>query len=137
MELEIVNQTPEQAIVASDDQIQGVSSSTEAPISNVNIVYQEGNQTAGGNISLADTEPYQDNVENLEPLKNDVTVVETNKTNLKNDVISAFKSVKINPKVKFKTYDPTGKLKERICTGVDREVCSSVWLELMDTLFVG
>ena len=137
MELEIVNQTPEQAIVASDDQIQGVSSSTEAPISNVNIVYQEGNQTAGGNISLADTELYQDNVENLEPLKNDVTVVETNKTNLKNDVISAFKSVKINQKVKFKTYDPTGKLEERICTGVDRDVCSSVWLELMDTLFVG
>ena len=137
MELEIVNQTPEQAIVASDDQIQGVSSSTEAPISNVNIVYQEGNQTAGGNISLADTEPYQDNVENLEPLKNDVTVVETNKTNLKNDVISAFKSVKINQKVKFKTYDPTGKLEERICTGVDRDVCSSVWLELMDTLFAG
>ena len=137
MELEIVNQTPEQAIVASDDQIQGVSSSTEAPISNVNIVYQEGNQTAGGNISLADTEPYQDNVENLEPLKNDVTVVETNKTNLKNDVISAFKSVKINQKVKLKTYDPTGKLEERICTGVDRDVCSSVWLELMDTIFVG
>ena len=137
MELEIVNQTPEQAIVASDDQIQSVSSSTEAPISNVNIVYQEGNQTAGRNISLADTEPYQDNVENLEPLKNDVTVVETNKTNLKNDVISAFKSVKINQKVKFKTYDPTGKLEERICTGVDRDVCSSVWLELMDTLFVG
>ena len=137
MELEIVNQTPEQAIVANDDQIRGVSSSTEAPISNVNIVYQEGNQIAGGNISLADTEPYQDNVENLEPLKNDVTVVETNKTNLKNDVISAFKSVKINQKVKFKTYDPTGKLEERICTGVDRDVCSSVWLELMDTLFVG
>ena len=137
MELEIVNQTPEQAIVANDDQIRGVSSSTEAPISNVNIVYQEGNQIAGGNISLADTEPYQDNVENLEPLKNDVTVVETNKTNLKNDVISAFKSVKINQKVKFKTYDPTGKLEERICTSVDRDVCSSVWLELMDTLFVG
>ena len=137
MELEIVNQTPEQTIVTNDDQIQGVSSSTEAPISNVNIVYQEGNQTAGGNISLADTEPYQNNVENLEPLKNDVTVVETNKTNLKNDVISAFKLVKINQKVKFKTYDPTGKLKERICTGVDREACSSVWLELMDTLFVG
>ena len=46
VELEIVNQSPEQAVVASDDQIQYGSSSTEDPASNVNIVYQEGNQTA-------------------------------------------------------------------------------------------
>lgn len=43
MELEIVNQSPEQAISANDDQIQDGSWSTEAPASNVNIVYQEGN----------------------------------------------------------------------------------------------
>ena len=55
---------------------------------NVNIVYQEGNQTAGGNISLADTETYQDNVEDLGPLKNEVIVVEINRTNLQNDGIS-------------------------------------------------
>ena len=71
MELEIVNQSPEQAIVAIDDQIQDGFSSTEASASNINIVYQEGNQTAGDNISLADTEPYQDNVEDLDPLKNE------------------------------------------------------------------
>ena len=105
VELEIVNQSPEQAIVAIDDQIQDGSSSTEAPASNVNIVYQEGNQTAGDNISLADTEPYQDNVEDLDPLKNEEVVVEIHRTNLKNDVINAFKSVKINQKVKFKIHD--------------------------------
>ena len=112
-------------------------SSSEAPTSNVSIAYQEGNQTAGDNISLADAEPDQDNVEDLEPLKNDVIVVETNRTNLKNDATSAFESVKINEKVKFEIYDPTGKLEERIGTGVDWNVYLSVWLELMDRFFVG
>ena len=58
VELEIVNQSPEQAIVPNGNQIQGESLSTEAPPPNVNIVYQEGNQTSGDNISLADTEAY-------------------------------------------------------------------------------
>ena len=88
VELEIVNQSPEQATVANDDQVQDRSSSTEAPASNVNVVYQEGNQTAGDNISLADTEPYQDNLEDLDPLKMKYTVVEIHRTNLKNDVIN-------------------------------------------------
>ena len=87
VELEIVNQSPEQAIVANDDQVQDGSSSTEAPASNVNVVYQEANQTAGDNISLADTEPYQDNLEDFDPLKNEEIVVEIHRTNLKNDVI--------------------------------------------------
>ena len=68
--MEIVDQSLEQAIVANDDQVQDGSSSAEAPASNVNVIYQEGNQTAGDNISLADTEPYQDNLEDLDPLKN-------------------------------------------------------------------
>ena len=102
VELEVVNQSPEQAIVANDDQVQDGCSSTESPASNVNVVYQEGNQTAGDNMSLADTEPYQDNLEDLDPLKNEEIVVEIQRTNLKNGVINAFKSVKINQKVKFK-----------------------------------
>ena len=72
--MEIVNQSSEQAIVANDDQVQDGSSSTETPASNV--IYQEGNQTAGDNISLADTKPYQDNLEDLDPLKNKEIVVE-------------------------------------------------------------
>ena len=56
VELEIINQRPEQAIIANDDQVQDGCSSTEAPASNVNVVCQEGNQTAGDNMSLADTE---------------------------------------------------------------------------------
>ena len=91
VELGIVNQSPEQAVVANHDQIQDGSSSTEAPASNVNIVYQEGNQTSGDNIRLVDTEPYQDNVEDLDPLKNEEIVVEINRTNLESDVINAFK----------------------------------------------
>ena len=47
------------------------------------------------------------------------------------------KSVKINQKVKFKIYDPTGKLEEGIGIGVNRDVYSNVWLELMDSLFAG
>ena len=137
VELEIVNQSPEQAIASNDDQIQDGSSFTETPASNVNIVYQEGNQTAGDNISLARTEPCQENVENLNPLKNEEIVVEIHRTNFKNDVINVFKSVKINQNVKFKICDPTGKLEEGIGIGVDGDVYSSVWLELMDSLFVG
>ena len=64
MELEKGNQSPEQAIVANNDPIQVGSSPTEAPASNVNNVYQEGNQTAGENISLADTESCQENLKN-------------------------------------------------------------------------
>ena len=134
--MEISNESPEQAIVANDDQIQDLSSSTKAPASNVNIAYQKGNQAAGDNISLEDTETYQDNVEDLDPLNHEKNVVEIHRTNLKNDVINAFKMVKIKQKVKFKKYDPTGKLDEGIDIGVDRDVYSSVWLELMDSLFV-
>lgn len=76
MELEIVNQSPEQAISANDDQIQDGSWSTEAPASNVNIVYQEGNQAVGDNIRLANTEPYQYIMEDLDPLKNEKMVFE-------------------------------------------------------------
>ena len=108
--------------VANDHQVQDGCSSTEAPASNVNVVFQEGNQTAGDNMSLADTEPYRDNLEDLDPLKNEEIVVEIHKTNLKNDVINPFKSVKINQKVKFKIYNPTGKLEEGIGIGVDRDV---------------
>ena len=110
-----------------------MSSSTKAPASNVNIAYQKGNQAAGDNISLEDTETYQDNVEDLDPLNHEKNVVEIHRTNLKNDVINAFKMVKIKQKVKFKMYDPTGKLDEGIDIGV---IYSSVWLELMDSLFV-
>ena len=53
-------------------------------------------------MSLADTEPYQDNLEDLDPLKNEEIVVEIHRTNLTTGVINAFKSVKINQKVKFK-----------------------------------
>ena len=76
MELEIVNQSPEQAISANDDQIQDGSWSTEAPASNVNIVYHEGNQAVGDNIRLANTEPYQYIMEDLDPLKNEKMVFE-------------------------------------------------------------
>ena len=76
-------------------------------------------------------------MEDLDPLKNEEIVVEIHRTNLKNDVINPFKSVKINQKVKFKIYEPTRKLEEGIGIGVDRDVNSSVWLELMDSLFVG
>ena len=108
----------------------------EVPTSNVNIIYQEASQTAGGNINLAETEQYQDNVEDLDPLKNEEILVEIHRTNFKNDVVNAFKSVKINQKVKFKKYDPTGKLEEGIGIGVDRDAYSGVWLELMDSLLV-
>ena len=76
VELEIVTQSPEQAISANNDQIQDGSSSTEAPASNVNIVYQEGNQVVGDNIRLANTEPYQYIMEDLDPLKNEKMVFE-------------------------------------------------------------
>ena len=70
-------------------------------------------------------------------MKKEEIVVEIHRTNLKSDIINAFKSVKINQKLKFKIYDPTGKLEKGIGIGVDRDVHSSVWLELMDSLFVG
>ena len=60
--------------------------------------------------------------EELDPLKNEEVVVEIHRTNLKNDVISTFKLVKINQKVKLKMYDPTGKLEEGKGIGVDRDV---------------
>ena len=55
VELEIVYQSPERAIVANDDQIQDGSSFSETPASSINIVYQEGNQTAGGRLESVET----------------------------------------------------------------------------------
>lgn len=65
----------------------------------VTIVCQEGNQTAGGNISLVDTEVYPDNVENLDPLKNEKIAVEIHRTSLWKNVIKSVKiKQKLNPK---------------------------------------
>ena len=65
----------------------------------VTIVCQEGNQTAGGNISLVDTEAYPDNVENLDPLKNEKIAVEIHRTSLWKNVIKSVKiKQKLNPK---------------------------------------
>ena len=63
-------------------------------------------------------------MEDLDPWKNEKIVVEIHRTNLKNDVINAFRWVKINQKVKFKIYDPTRKLEEGRGIGVDRDVYS-------------
>ena len=43
----------------------------------------------------------------------------------------------MNQKLKFKIYDHTEKLEDCMGVGVDRDIYASVWLELMDTLFVG
>ena len=43
----------------------------------------------------------------------------------------------MNQKVKFKIYDHPGKLEKSMGVGVDRDIYASVWLELMDSLFVG
>ena len=65
----------------------------------ITIVCQEGNQTAGCNISLADTEAYPDNVENLDPLKNEKIAVEIHRTSLWKNVIKSVKiKQKLNPK---------------------------------------
>ena len=43
----------------------------------------------------------------------------------------------MNRKVKFKIYDHTGKLEDGMRVGVDRDIYASVWLGLMDSLFLG
>ena len=65
----------------------------------ITIVCQKGNQTAGGNISLADTEAYPDSVENLDPLKSEKIAVEIHRTSLWKNVIKSVKiKQKLNPK---------------------------------------
>ena len=100
----------------------------------ITIVCQEGNQTAGGNISLADTEAYPDNVENLDPLKNEKIAVEIHRTSLWKNVI---KWVKIKQKDKSKIFNPTGKLKKLIGISVNRDIYPTAWLELIGSVFVG
>ena len=64
--------------------------------------------------------------------------IEIHRLTLKNDIIKAFKNIEMNQKVKFKIYDHTGKLEDGMGVGVDRDISASVvWLELMDSLFVG
>ena len=43
----------------------------------------------------------------------------------------------MNQEVKFKIYDHTAKLENGMGVGVNRDIYASVWLELMDSLFVG
>ena len=99
----------------------------------ITIVCQEGNQTAGCNISLADTEAYPDNVENLDPLKNEKIAVEIHRTSLWKNVI---KSVKIKQKDKSKIFNPTGKLKKLIGISVNRDIYPTAWLELIGSVLL-
>ena len=99
----------------------------------ITIVCQEGNQTAGGNISLADTEAYPDNVENLDPLKNEKIAVEIHRTSLWKNVI---KSVKIKQKDKSKIFNPTDKLKKLIGISVNRDIYPTAWLELIGSVLL-
>ena len=43
----------------------------------------------------------------------------------------------MNQEVKFKIYNHTAKLEDDVGVGVDRDIYASVWLELMNSLFVG
>ena len=102
------------------------------------------NNTSGNNgnennvaeiIILVDTEPYQQEEINL--VTTEATEIEIHRLILKNDIIKAFKNIEMNQKVKFKIYDHTEKLEDVIGVGVDRDIYASVWLEIMDSLFVG
>ena len=84
---------------------------------------------------MADTELYRQDEINL--VKTEAVEIEIYRLTLKNDIIKAFKNIEMNQKIKFKIYDPTGKLEDVMGVGVDREIYASFWLELMDLLFVG
>ena len=102
------------------------------------------NNTSGNNgnennvaeiIILVDTEPYQQEEINL--VTTEAIEIEIHRLILKNDIIKAFKNIEMNQKVKFKIYDHTEKIEDGIGVGVDRDIYASVWLEIMDSLFVG
>ena len=84
---------------------------------------------------MADTEPYQQKEINL--VTTEAVEIKIHRLTLKNDIIKAFKNIEINRKVKFKIYNHTGKLEGDMGVDVDRDIYVSVWLELMDSLFVG
>ena len=68
-------------------------------------------------VSLIDAEPYQQEI-NL--VTTEATEIEIHRLTLKNDIIKTFKNIEINHKVKFTTYDHTGKLEDGVGVSVDR-----------------
>ena len=78
-----------------------------------------------------------ENNEEINLVTTEAIEIEIHRLILKNDIIKAFKNIEMNQKVKFKIYDHTEKLEDVIGVGVDRDIYASVWLEIMDSLFVG
>ena len=56
---------------------------------------------------------------------------------LKEDIINEFKKVDINDKIVFKVIDQAGQPEEGVGVGVEQDIYSSAWQELLDSLCVG
>ena len=56
---------------------------------------------------------------------------------MKEDIIESFKSVTLTDIVRFKIIDPTGKTEDGVGVGVLRDIYTSVWEEMFDSLCIG
>ncbi|XP_057293155.1 uncharacterized protein LOC130621818 [Hydractinia symbiolongicarpus] len=59
------------------------------------------------------------------------------RTNIRADMVEAFKTITVPQKIKFVVIDARGEKETGIGIGVDRDIYSSVWQDILDGLCVG
>ena len=52
-------------------------------------------------------------------------------------MVNAFKSIDVNNPIEFQVIDPRGKVEPGKGIGASRDVYSSVWRDILDSLFIG
>lgn len=82
---------------------------------------------------------------NLEPdsnevnlvLSDDIKTIKVHRLRLKEDMINGFKQIMENDKIKFTIIDPRGEEESGVGIGVDRDLYTSFWMEVADSLCIG
>ena len=86
--------------------------------------------------SRADTVPYVTPEHPLQATRKN-RVVRINRMKIKDDMINAFKTIDDSDNILYEVIDPCGQREEGIGVGVERDLYSSFWLEIADSLCVG
>ena len=109
-----------------------ISSDASCSISEASVQVQ--NESDDG-ASQADTIPCDNLRSPVSKRSQKEIVVHTLK--LKEDIINEFKKVDINDKIVFKVIDQAGQPEESVGVGVERDIYSGVWQEMLDSFCVG
>ena len=131
-EVNIVNHTEDTAVHSRASHNGINSADASGSISEASVQVQDESEDGA---SQADTIPC-DNLRSPVSNKKQKEIV-VHRLKLKEDIINEFKKVDINDKIVFKVIDQAGRPEEGVGVGVERDIYSGAWQEMLDSLCVG